>query len=92
MLNMDGRPAPHDVSLWFYTDWIDHLYRVSRHAGWRWHTRNWPARPLPLKELNSSRTSKTCSTARQFWIRDLNGYYLYSFSRCSHSELPTPDG
>src|SRR5262249_15312477 len=30
MLNMHGRPGPHDVSLWFYTDQVDALYEVLK--------------------------------------------------------------
>src|SRR5262249_17390576 len=30
MLNMHGKPAPHDVSLWFYTDQVDRLYQLLK--------------------------------------------------------------
>ena len=30
MINMHGKPAPHDVSLWFYTDQVDDLYDVLK--------------------------------------------------------------
>ena len=30
MINMHGKPGPHDVSLWFYTDQIDELYRLLK--------------------------------------------------------------
>jgi hypothetical protein len=30
MLGMHGKPGPHDVSLWFYTDQIDRLYQLLK--------------------------------------------------------------
>src|SRR6185369_6099453 len=28
MLGMQGKPGPHEVSLWFYTDNVDNLYQL----------------------------------------------------------------
>jgi hypothetical protein len=30
MLNMHGKSGSHDVSLWFYTDEIEHLYQLLK--------------------------------------------------------------
>ena len=78
MLNMHGRPAPHDASLWFYTDRVDDLYRTLK------------ARQLDVaKAALAGRTDAGTAIefeqdvedmfygARQFCIRDLNGYQLY---------------
>jgi uncharacterized glyoxalase superfamily protein PhnB len=78
MLNMHGRPAPHDVSVWFYTDRVDDLYRTLK------------ARQLDAaKAVLAGRADAEKSIefeqdiedmfygARQFCVRDLNGYQLY---------------
>jgi hypothetical protein len=78
MLNMDGRPAPHDVSLWFYTDRIDDLYRVLT------------SRRLKVAHAQLAGASAAAEGiefeqdiedmfygARQFCIRDLDGSHLY---------------
>ena len=78
MLNMHGRPAPHDVSLWFYTDRVDAMYEALK---------------LRRREVEQSELAGTVNHqlgiefeqdvedmfygARQFCIRDLNGYQLY---------------
>jgi hypothetical protein len=78
MLNMHGRPAPHDVSLWFYTDRVDALYDVLK------------SRRLEAAQAEFAGAANAQSGiefeqniedmfygARQFCIRDLNGYQLY---------------
>jgi ankyrin repeat protein/uncharacterized glyoxalase superfamily protein PhnB len=62
MLNMHGRNGEHDVSLWLYTDRVDELYRVLKSR----HIGDF------VEDLND-----TFYGAREFGIRDLNGYVLY---------------
>jgi hypothetical protein len=78
MLNMHGRPGPHDVSLWFYTDQVDNLYQLLR-------SRQLEAAQAALggepgdhdgidfvEDINDPFYG-----GREFGIRDLNGYTLY---------------
>jgi uncharacterized glyoxalase superfamily protein PhnB len=77
MLNMHGKPGRHDVSLWFYTDKVDDLYQLLK------------ARQLAAAQAflagEPSRNGIEFEQdiedmfygARQFCIRDLNGYQLY---------------
>jgi ankyrin repeat protein len=77
MLNLQGRPGSHDVSLWFYTDQIEGLYQALK------------ARQLDLVRSAGSRPGNQAGFefgqeledmfygARQFCIRDPNGYELY---------------
>jgi ankyrin repeat protein/glyoxalase/bleomycin resistance protein/dioxygenase superfamily protein len=75
MLNMHGKRGEHDVSLWLYTDKVDELYRL-----------------LKSRQIEAAITGATGGhegidfvehindtfyRARQFGIRDLNGYILY---------------
>ena len=78
MLNMHGKPGRHDVSLWFYTDQVDNLYQLlkSRQLG--------AARAAldgEAAEDNGIAFTQDIEDmfygARQFCIRDLNGYELY---------------
>jgi catechol 2,3-dioxygenase-like lactoylglutathione lyase family enzyme len=78
MLNMHGRPAPHDVSLWFYTDQVDAFYKVLK-------SRRIVAAQAELDGTTRDQTGIEFEQdiedmfygARQFCIRDLNGYELY---------------
>ena len=77
MLNMHGKPGVHDVSLWFYTDRIDDLYQLLKSRR--------------LEAAHSQLTGQSNDEgivfqqdiedmfygARQFGIRDPNGYILY---------------
>jgi ankyrin repeat protein len=78
MLNMHGKPGRHDVSLWFYTDQVDNLYQLLK-------SRQLEAAQAELtgeaddhegiefvEDIND-----TFYGAREFGIRDLNGYILY---------------
>ena len=77
MLNMHGKPGVHDASLWFYTDRIDDLYQLLK------------SRRLEAAHLQLTGQSKDEGIvfeqdiedmfygARQFGIRDPNGYILY---------------
>jgi uncharacterized glyoxalase superfamily protein PhnB len=77
MLNMHGKPAPHDASLWFYTDQIESLYRVLK-------SRQLAAARAAMAEQPNGEgiefeqdLEDMFYGARQFCIRDLNGYQLY---------------
>jgi ankyrin repeat protein len=78
MLNVHGRPQQHDVSLWFYTDEVDALYQTLK------------ARQIETVQRQLANSAVTevpipfeqdiedmFYGARQFSIRDLNGYELY---------------
>lgn len=78
MLNMHGKPGQHDVSLWFYTDKVDQLYQFLKSRQLE------AAKATPsggpeghqgiefVEDIND-----TFYGAREFGIRDLNGYILY---------------
>jgi uncharacterized glyoxalase superfamily protein PhnB len=78
MLNMHGKPAPHDVSLWFYTDQVDALYQLLK-------SRQLDAAQAALAGAAADHEGIEFEQdiedmfygARQFCIRDLNGYELY---------------
>lgn len=77
MLNMYGGTGKHDVSLWFYTDKVDSVYQQLK------------ARQLAAAQASLAGESTTDGIefeqdiedmfygARQFCVRDLNGYQLY---------------
>jgi hypothetical protein len=78
MLNMHGKPGAHDVSLWFYTDRIDELYQLlksrqlaSAHAALAGQPADDPGIQFEqdIEDMFYG--------ARQFCIRDPNGYQLY---------------
>jgi len=67
MLRPDGHQGPHDVTLWFYTDQVDAVYQFFR---------SWRA-PADHKEIEFVEgIYDTFYGAREFGIRDLNGYIL----------------
>jgi uncharacterized glyoxalase superfamily protein PhnB len=78
MLNMHGKPGTHDVSLWFYTDQIDRLYQLLK-------SRQLEAAQAALAGESGDAGGIEFEQdiehmfygARQFCIRDLNGYELY---------------
>jgi ankyrin repeat protein/catechol 2,3-dioxygenase-like lactoylglutathione lyase family enzyme len=78
MLSTRGKPAPHDASLWFYTDEVDALYQELR-------SRRLEAAQTELAGPTSDGSrvvfdqdlEDTFYGARQFCIRDLNGFELY---------------
>lgn len=78
MLNMHGRSAPHGVSLWFYTDRVDALYDVlkSRRIAAGEAALSGAAADQPDIEFDQD-IEDMFYGARQFCIRDLNGYQLY---------------
>jgi ankyrin repeat protein/uncharacterized glyoxalase superfamily protein PhnB len=61
MVNMHGKKGPHDVSLWFYTDRINDIYQLMRNQQIEFEQ--------DIEDMFYG--------ARQFGIRDLNGYVLY---------------
>lgn len=72
MLNMHGKRGEHDVSLWLSTDKIDELYKLLK------------SRQIEAAVTGSAdgidfieHINNTFYGARQFGIRDLNGYILY---------------
>jgi ankyrin repeat protein len=78
MLNMHGRPAPHDVSLWFYTDQVNALYDVlksRRIEGAQAELAGAGKDQMPIEFEQD--IEDMFYGARQFCIRDLNGYQLY---------------
>jgi len=78
MLNMNGKTDPHAVKLWFYTDQVDHLYRLlkSRQLGAAQATFAGQPGDHDGLELEED-INDTFYGARQFGIRDPNGYSLY---------------
>lgn len=81
MLNLFGRPGPHDVSLWFYTDKVDQLYQLLK-------SRQLEAARAALAGEPGDHTHihfienlyDPFYGGRQFSIRDLNGYTLIFYS------------
>jgi ankyrin repeat protein/uncharacterized glyoxalase superfamily protein PhnB len=78
MLNMHGKSGAHDVSLWFYTDRVDELYRVLKR-------RQLEAASAALTDPATADRGIDFQQdiedmfygARQFCVRDPNGYELY---------------
>jgi ankyrin repeat protein len=75
MLNMHGRPAPHDVSLWFYTDQVDAVYEVLKSR--QLHAASTEAAADQIRIEFQQDIEDMFYGARQFCVRDLNGYELY---------------
>jgi len=78
MLNMHGKPGPHDMSLWFYTDKVDDLYRLLKSRQMAAAQAALAGQPGDhegvefVEDIND-----TFYDVREFGIRDLNGYVLY---------------
>jgi len=78
MFNLHGPAGKHDVSLWFYTDQVDRLYQLLK-------SRQLDAARVALAHGAADHTPIVFEQeiedmfygARQFSIRDLNGYELY---------------
>jgi hypothetical protein len=80
MLNMHGKPAPHDASFWLYTDQVDNVYQLLK-------SRQLEAAQAALGGAAADQEQIKIEFeqdiedmfygARQFCIRDLNGYQLY---------------
>lgn len=78
MLNMHGRPAPHDVSLWFYTDQVDKLYQLLKSRQLESARAVLAGEPGDHPGIEFEQDIEDMFYGvRQFCIRDLNGYPLY---------------
>ena len=78
MLNMHGTPGPHDASLWFYTDQIDNLYRLLKSRQLDAAHAALAGQPGDHEGIEFEQDIEDMFYgARQFCIRDLNGYELY---------------
>ena len=78
MLNMHGRPAPHDVSVWFYTDQVDALYEVLKSRRIETAQAELAGGAAEQSGIEFEQDIEDMFYgARQFCIRDLNGYQLY---------------
>jgi hypothetical protein len=77
MLNMRGKSGPHDVSLWFYTDQVDNLYQLLKSRKFEAAQADAHA-PSQTEQIEFAEDiNDTFYGARQFGIRDPNGYNLY---------------
>jgi len=78
MLNMHGRPGVHDASLWFYTDRIDDLYQLLKSKRLEAAHRQLTGQPDDNEGIVFEQDLEDMFYgARQFGIRDPNGYILY---------------
>jgi ankyrin repeat protein/uncharacterized glyoxalase superfamily protein PhnB len=78
MLNMHGKPGPHDASLWFYTDQIDNLYQLLRSRQLDAAQAALAGQPGDHDGIEFEQDIEDMFYgARQFCIRDPNGYELY---------------
>ena len=78
MLNMHGRPGVHDASLWFYTDRIDDLYQLLKSRRLEAARSQLPGQLDDNEGIVSEQDIEDMFYgARQFGIRDPNGYILY---------------
>lgn len=78
MLNMHGNPGPHDVTLWFYTDRVDSLYQLLKSRCLQTAEAQFAGQSSdgPAIEFHQD-IEDMFYGARQFGIRDPNGYILY---------------
>lgn len=78
MLNVHGRKGAHDVSLWFYTSDVDALYQTLKARQLEAAQAALAGTPGPLPAIEFSQDIEDMFYgARQFCIRDLNGYEIY---------------
>jgi len=78
MLNMHGRPGVHDASLWFYTDRIDDLYQLLKSRRLEAAHSQLTGQPGDNEGIVFEQDIEDMFYgARQFGIRDPNGYILY---------------
>lgn len=75
MLAMHGNPGKHDVSLWFYTDKVDDLYQLLKSKQIEAALADQPGDHQGIEFEED--IYDAFYGARQFGIRDLNGYTLY---------------
>src|SRR5262249_18634453 len=77
MLNMHGKKGPHDVSLWFHTDQVDKIYQVLKSRQLEAERAALLGEPSHEGIDFEQDIEDMFYGARQFGIRDLNGYTLY---------------
>ena len=78
MLNMHGKAGAHDASLWFYTDRVDELYQLLKSRQLDAAQATLAGRPGEHAGIEFEQDIEDMFYgARQFCIRDLNGYQLY---------------
>jgi ankyrin repeat protein len=78
MLNMHGTAGAHDVSVWFYTDQIDKLYQILKSRQLDAAQAALAGKPGDHEGIEFEQDIEDMFYgARQFCIRDLNGYELY---------------
>ena len=78
MLNMHGKKGSHDASLWFYTDRVDDLYRALKARQLEAAQAALEGQPHPNHGVEFGQDIEDMFYgARQFCIRDPNGYELY---------------
>ncbi len=78
MLNVGGHAGPHDVSLWFYTDQVDGLYQLLKSHQLRAAEAGLAGRADGGPGIEFEQDIEDMFYgARQFCIRDPNGYELY---------------
>lgn len=81
MLNMHGKSGEHDVSLWFYTDQIDELYRLLKARQFAAAQGALAGEPGADRGIEfTEELYEPFYGGREFGIRDLNGYNLYFMS------------
>jgi catechol 2,3-dioxygenase-like lactoylglutathione lyase family enzyme len=75
LINMNGKRGPHDVSLWLYTDHVDDFYKLLK-------SRQFEAALSDTAGVQAEidfveHINDTFYGARQFAIRDPNGYIVF---------------
>jgi ankyrin repeat protein/catechol 2,3-dioxygenase-like lactoylglutathione lyase family enzyme len=78
MLNMHGKTGQHDASVWFYTDQVDNIYQVLKARQLAASRAALAGEPGDHHRIEFVQDIEDMFYgARQFCIRDLNGYELY---------------
>src|SRR5262249_36602231 len=86
MLNIRKTTGPHDVTLWFYTDAVDNLYQLVKARQLAVAQATLAGEPGDHRAIEFEQDiSDMFYGARQFAIRDLNGYTLYFIQPASES-------
>ena len=76
-MTMFAEPGPHDVSLWFYTDKVDDLYQLLKARQLEAARASLAGEPNHDAIEFEQDIEDMFYGARQFCVRDLNGYQLY---------------
>ena len=80
MLGMHGKEGEHDVSLWFYTDQVDELYRLLKARQLTAARAAALGEPSPPPGIEfTEELYEPFYGGREFGIRDLNGYQLFFY-------------